>query len=52
VTDPKHEVTGYKYDSNGYLQTVINALGATQASYTYDGFGRVQAYNGPSAVSP
>ena len=44
VTDPKNETTTYTYDSNGYLQKVTDALVGTQASYTYDGFGRVRDY--------
>ena len=29
---------------NGYLQKIIDALGVTQAAYTYDAFGRVRTY--------
>jgi RHS repeat-associated protein len=44
VTDPKNETTTYHYDKNGFLQKVVDALGGTQAAYTYDGFNRVRTY--------
>jgi RHS repeat-associated protein len=35
------ETTRYEYDSQGYLVRIINPLGRTQASFTYDRFGRI-----------
>ena len=41
ITDPLGNITTYKYDGTGYLLAIINANGLTQASFTYDNFGRV-----------
>jgi RHS repeat-associated protein len=41
VKDALGNITSYEYDPTGYLLRIINANGATQASFTYDNFGRV-----------
>ena len=41
VTDALGQVMTLNYDGQGYLQSVLNANKQTQASFTYDGFGRV-----------
>ncbi|WP_374090157.1 RHS repeat-associated core domain-containing protein [Methylomicrobium lacus] len=41
VTDALNHVTTLAYDPLGYLTTVTNADGKTQASFTYDAYGRV-----------
>jgi RHS repeat-associated protein len=41
MTDALNEATKYQYDSLGYLTTITNANGKTQASFTYDTYGRV-----------
>lgn len=35
------ETAGYEYDAQGYLLRAVNPYGRTQASYTYDGYGRI-----------
>ncbi len=40
-TDPLSYTTKYAYNSTGYLTTVTNQNGKTQASYSYDTYGRV-----------
>jgi YD repeat-containing protein len=42
VKDALGNITAYEYDPTGYLLRIINANGATQASFTYDSFGRVR----------
>lgn len=41
ATDALGHVTTFNYDGQGYLLNVVNANNQTQASFTYDGFGRV-----------
>lgn len=41
VTDPNSKVTTWNYDSLGRLSNIVNALGNTQVSYTYDSADRV-----------
>lgn len=41
VTDALGQTTGYGYDGFGRLVSIVNANGATQRSFTYDGFDRV-----------
>ncbi len=43
MTDALGEMTSWQYDGFGYLTTVINANGQTQASSTYDQYGDVAA---------
>ncbi len=40
-TDALGHVSTFNYDGQGYLTSVVNANNQTQASFTYDGFGRV-----------
>lgn len=40
-TDPSGDVRKYEYDPLGYLSRVVNANQQTEATYTYDGLGRV-----------
>ena len=42
IKDVLGSITTYEYDPLGYLLRIINANGATQASFTYDSFGRVR----------
>jgi RHS repeat-associated protein len=41
VTDPLNQTTRYAYDALGYLVTAFNKNGKPEASFTYDGFGRI-----------
>ena len=41
TTDPLGNITTYEYDGLGYLISILNANGATEASFTYDAYGRV-----------
>jgi RHS repeat-associated protein len=42
VTNPLNQTTSYVYDGLGQLIQIIDSNNATQASFTYDGFGRVR----------
>lgn len=40
-TDPLGNTKRWEYDDSGFLQRIVNAAGKTEASYTYDGVGRI-----------
>ena len=40
-TDALAEITKYNYDALGYLTSIINPNGKTQATFTYDAYGRI-----------